>query len=238
MSGLDDTFNNSKGWCPRMSPPSSFDRKKQRDFQRKIDNIVGTKVGKPIVKLAWAPNELRWRPHAMNNDPPGFTFPIFFYGYDNEGKEIAAPRWVLLERTEPEIYGPGWEVGRFTVHEGRVWDWKGPCPSERYTEMWCHAQHNGECCPCRGETCECGEEYDHCWGLYRAPDEGLLNRLRRAVTRLAEGFEDQRVDRDKEKRDAILADLNKETTEYWLKCPKTIPLGMTETKSGLIVFNN
>ena len=237
MSGLDDTLNNASGWRYSMPPPRSFTFKQQKDYQKRIDEICGTSDGRSIVKLAWAPDELRWRPHAMDEAPPGYTFPIFFYGYDTEGKEIAAPRWVLLERLKPEQYADHWEAGRYSVHEGKVWDWKGPCPSERYTEMWCHAAHNGECCPCRGDSCDCDETLDHCWGLYRDPDEGLLNRLRRAAKRIAEGAKDGTVNSYQTTKDALMADVTKEAFDYWLRQPRTINTGLKRTESGLYLLN-
>lgn len=237
MSGLDDTLNSSMAWRPRMSRPSSFNLKRQREYQERINEICGKIDGRPIVKLAWAPDELRWRPHPMDQEPEGYTFPIFICGYDEQEQEIAAPRWVLLERLKPDQYVKHWESGRYSVEKGKVWDWKGPCPSERYTEMWCHAAHNGECCPCRGDACDCDETLDHCWGLYRDPDEGLLNRLRRAAKRIAEGAKEETVNSYQTTKDALMADVSKEAFDYWLRQPRTISTGLKRSEGGIYLLN-
>ena len=164
-------------WVPDMPAPRSVN---QGAFQKRIDDIVGTRDGRPIVKLAWAPDEKRWRPHAHGDDPPGYTFPIFIAYHDKDGNEIAAPRWVLLERLEPEQYAAMWEDRRYTIEsDGRLWDWTGECPNERYVELWCHAYHDGLCCPCiKYGICACGEQYEHCWGKYLDPNERLLDWIR------------------------------------------------------------
>lgn len=206
----------AEGWYPDMPAPLSFSAKQIAEFQKRIDDAVGTRDGRSIVKLAWAPSEKRWRPHPHGAESPGYTFPIFIAYCDDQGHEVAAPRFVLLERLEPPQYAPMWEDGRYTVeHEkyafatdddgsylkdslgnpilvhasgdGKLWDWKGPCPSERYVELWCHAYHDGICCPCiKYGICECGEQYDHCWGRYLDPNERLLDWVR------ARAFEAQR----------------------------------------------
>jgi hypothetical protein len=165
----------AESWLPNQPVPSHVD---VVSWQTRIDAIVGTKDARSIVKLAWAPSELRWYPHPYHAPPPGYTFPIFHAFTTAAGELVAAPRWVLLERVEPEQYGPTWELGRFSVYDGQLWDWKGPCPSERYTELRCHAAHDGICCPCLGETCECGVDYDHCWGQYLDPNDRLLDWIR------------------------------------------------------------
>lgn len=199
-------------WFPDEPMPASFSLKKLEEFQKRIDNIVGTRDGRPIIKLAWAPAEKRWRPHAHGTEAEGYTFPIFIAYVDAQGREVAAPRFVLLQRLEWEQYGPIWEAGRYTIEQvktvyavdelgnyitnrfgnlipvgttgdGRLWDWKGPCPTERYTELWCHCYHDGTCCPCmKYGICDCGEQYDHCWGRYLDPNDRLLDWIReRAV---------------------------------------------------------
>jgi len=196
-------------WYPDMPMPASFGPKQLAAFQKRIDDIVGTVDGRSIIKIAWAPDEKRWRPHPHGTEPDGYTFPIFIAYMDAEGHEVAAPRFVLLQRLEWEQYAPIWEAGRYTVEEvkyayatdedgnyikgrfgdlipvgavgdGRLWDWKGPCPNERYTELWCHAYHDGVCCPCiKYGICDCGEQYDHCWGQYLEPNEQLLDWVRK-----------------------------------------------------------
>ena len=186
----------AESWTPNMVPPLSFSNKDHAAYQKRIDSIVGTRDGRSIIKLAWAPLEKRWRPHACGDEPPGYTFPIFIAYHDADGNEVAAPRWVLLERLEPEQFARMWEDQRYTIEEekrwfdgvqwhtsgdGRLWDWKGPCPDERYVELWCHAFHDGICCPCiKYGLCECGEQYEHCWGRYLDPNDRLIDWITKA----------------------------------------------------------
>lgn len=181
MSQLDDAYNNAEQWRPQMSPPASFTSEDVTKFQRRIDDATGTRNGRPINLLAWAPHELRWYPYRMGGTPRGYTLPIFYYGNDANGEKVAAPRWVLLERLEPAQYAATWEVGRYSVWDGSVWDWKGPCPPERYVELRVHAHHDGECCPCHGYECKCMGNMEHCWGRYTDPNNDLLDWVRSTI---------------------------------------------------------
>jgi len=169
----------AEGWLVNEPPPSNFD---QAAYQQKIDQIVGTKDTRPIIKLAWAPEEFRWWPIRVDEEEPkGYVFPIFHAYTTAEGKLVAAPRWVLLERIEPAQYAPTpqfWESKRYQFDDGSLWDLTGPVPDEKYIELRCHSHHDGICCACIGTTCECGIEYAHCWGRYAEPDEYLLNWIR------------------------------------------------------------
>ena len=199
----------AENWRPNEPLPLSFTEQDQIAFQKRIDAIVGMRDGRSIIKLVWAPAEKRWYPHAHGTEAPGYTFPIFHAYTNKKGELIAAPRWVLMERLEWEQFGPTWEATRYTIEEkrfsfaqneftgeyllnpfgdripinetgdGRLWDWKGPCPEEKYVELFCHCYHDGKCCPCiKYGICECGEQYDHCWGRYLEPDERLLDWIR------------------------------------------------------------
>lgn len=168
-------------WRPNEPSPVNFDR---AAYQKRIDDIVGTKDGRPIIKLAWGPEEFRWWPHRMGQEPPGYVFPIFHAYTDTDGNLIAAPRWVLLDRLESPQFAPTpqyWEQRRYDYHDGVLWDMTGPCPSEKYIELRCHAYHDGICCTCLGDTCECGVEYAHCWGRYAEPNERLLEWIRKTA---------------------------------------------------------
>lgn len=159
-----------------MPPPSNFDKEA---YQKRIDQIVGTRDGRPIIKLAWATEEFRWWPHAHGDEPKGYVLPIFHAYTDLDGNLVAAPRWVLLERIEWEQYAPTWEATRYSMYQDKLWDWAGPIPEERYVELRAHCYHDGVCCPCQKMwTCQCGPEYEHCWGKYAEPDEQLLNWIR------------------------------------------------------------
>ncbi len=198
-----------------MARPSSVDVFK---YQQKIDRITGTRDGRSLIKLAWAPEELRWRPRACSWEQPptqsDYSFPIFIAYHDEDGNEVAAPRWVLLQRIEPEQYARTWEATRYSINakrhafakdplgdylldrfgnpvlieetgDDRLWDWSGPCPTERYVELRAVCAHDGLCCPCLGDECQCGPEYFHCWGRYREPDESLLDWVRKTAWQAA-----------------------------------------------------
>lgn len=171
----------AESWTANMPAPSNFN---QSAYQKKIDDLVGTRDGRPIIKLAWAPEEFRWWPHPCGDEPKGYMFPIFHAYTDADGTLIAAPRWVLLERIEPAQFAPTphfWESKRYSYDSGVLWDLTGPCPSEKYVELRCHSYHDGICCSCLGDTCECGIEYAHCWGKYAEPNERLLEWIRQRV---------------------------------------------------------
>lgn len=248
MSSLIQTGN--KGWYVSVSPPASFGYKEQAAFQKRIDAIAGTKDSRPLIKLAWAPDELRWMPHRMGDDAPGYVYPIFCTGRNEDGQFVAPRRWVLLERIEPEQYSFTWEAKRYINWHGVVWDVKGPCPSEKYVELRCHSYHDGECCPCLGEACECGEKYDHCWGRYAEPNERLLDWIRWTVWESKQDSdvkptEDERTFTAPNAQRELVAqvaataaaaasqfdDLDKDVTDYWERKPHSV------TKSGIVLLN-
>lgn len=243
------------GWSNSTPPPASFDYRKQAAFQRRIDEAIGTRNGRSLMKLVWAPDELRWMPHALPTDPPGYVLPIFCTGVDEQGRFVAPERWVLLERIEPEQYASTWEQGRYSVFEGQVWDWKGPCPSERYIELRCHSYHDGECCSCRGDTCNCGQEYAHCWGKYAEPDDRLLEWVRKtakeaasdpdvAPTTDAREFTAPQAQRDlasatinaQQKRQEEIDEFSRKMLDYYLRSPVSTN-GLRRTESGIYLLN-
>jgi len=210
----------------------------QAVFQERINQITGTRDSRPLILLAWAPDELRWTPHKLGDEPVGYTFPIFCTGKDESGQFKAPERWVLLERIEPEQYAADWEGKRYANWHGTVYDVKGPCPSEKYVELRCHSYHDGVCCPCFGDSCECGEAYNHCWGKYVEPDEHLLDWIRKTAwearqdsdvqpTTEMKDFQApnaqqelaQQVLAEHESRSERFKDLDKETMDYWVKQP-------------------
>lgn len=233
------------------SKPSNVD---QAAYQKRIDAIVGSRDGRPLIKLAWAPDELRWMPHKLGSPPPGYTFPIFYLGKDTDGTYLGAEGWVLLERLEWEQFGPVWEQARYTKWKGDIWDLKGPCPSDRYVELRFHSNHDGDCCPCTGNTCTCGEQYDHCWGKYAEPDESLLNWIRQTAWEAARDpdvdptadiryFESPHAQRElantaeamMAERDAATADFDKEAVDLFIRSPHTVSGGFTKQTSGLFL---
>jgi hypothetical protein len=241
------------------SPPRGFNR---AAYQKRIDDVVGTRDGRPIIKLAWAPEERRWMPHRLTDagepiNPQGYVFPIFCSGKDANGELTAPNRWVLLERIEPEQFAPTWELGRYSFFKGSMWDWKGPLPTEKYIELRAHCYHDGECCKCIGSACECGVEYAHCWGKYAEPNEQLMSWIRQKnwesqqdsdVQPLADGryLESPRAQQalrssmlgEQEKDKASFDEFNRHFVDHWVKQPASVAVGgYKQTESGLIVPN-
>lgn len=239
-----------------MSPPASFTRLDAAKWQTRLNEAIGTKDGRPIVKLAWAPDELRWYPHRMEDDPVGYTFPIFIYGSDENGEKIAAPRWVLLERIEPEQFAAGWELGRYSRADGSMWDWKGPCPSEKYVELRAHCYHDGECCKCHGDVqCQCDPLFT-CWGKYIDPNDRLFEWAKKKVwesladsdvqpTTEANRFTAPQAQRDmvtreqkrNEKQEAETDKMMEERAADWSRSPLSISIeGLKRTASGIYLL--
>jgi len=236
----------------------------QAAYQKRIDDLVGTTDGRPRIKLEWGPRALTWTPHKLGTEPPGYTFPIFYAGKDEEGNYLSAERWVLLERIEWGQYAPTWEAVRYKKHDGAVWDLKGPCPNEKYVELYCHSYHNGKCCPCLAAECKCAE---HCWGYYADPDEHMFNWIRRvhyesqrdpdvdphADIRFFEAPHAQQelrneaqAQQDREKVD--VEQFDREAVDLYLRAPHTVsskkkeiqtklPVRFKKDKSGLYLPN-
>ena len=248
---LDDVLNNAEGWSPNIPAPSSFTPKQRADYQKRIDGIVGTRNGLSIIKLAWAPEELRWFPHRMGQDPPGYVLPIFYYGNDKEGQKVAAPRWVLLELCLPEQYASTWEAARYLNYDGSVWDLKGPMPDHRYLELRAHCHHDGECCKCRGGECDCRI---HCWGRYLEPNDRLLDWIREVAwqarqdpdvdpTKDAQSFEAPNAQRENlTRQEGVREESRRRKQEAWddledhlIRQPNST-IGKLDTASGLYLL--
>lgn len=152
-----------------MSKPHGFDTAAQVRYQKLIDRITGlSHGGHSIIKLEWAPEVFEWRPYPLGSNPTGYTLPYWLALWDKDGNEVAAPRWVLHERCEPEQYLPGWENTRWVKLEGKMHDAKGdPPPDGTYTRFYRHIAHQDGCC------LRVGNE-DDCWGYYVEPNAELL----------------------------------------------------------------
>lgn len=182
-----DPLNRPESWVPSMPHPLGFDRVAQSRFQKLIDRITGLARGEhSIIKLDWGPEVLGWQPYPHGSIPIGYTQPTWLALWDSEGNDVAAARWVLSERIEPEQYLPGWEDGRWVwmdtpnrvviyddqgnelTEKGKLHDVKGdPPPNGLYDPLHCHIVHRRGCC-LRPENSE------RCWGYYVEPNQGLL----------------------------------------------------------------
>jgi hypothetical protein len=245
----------------RDTAPRGFDR---AAYQKRINEITGCSDGRPLIKLIWCPDEFRWMPHKLQDDPLGYVFPVFCNNRNPDGEFKAPERWGLMDRLEWGQYGPTWEGIRYKKHKGDVWDLKGPCPSEKYAELKCHLYHNGKCCSCIGEECECAT---HCWGVYVEPNESLLNWIRKTSwesrhdsdidphgdVRFFEAPNTQRAvanvrQQAYDKSNAEVETFDREAVDLFLRSPVSVemrkkeiqrqsPVGFKKSKSGLYLLN-
>lgn len=170
MSSYATVLNYPEAWWPDMHQPPGFNREAVERYQKQIDEITGTRDGKPLIKLDWGPRVFKWRPHPIHETGEGYTFPVFLALWDNYGREVAAPRWVLMERQEPDQYMDGWEETRYAVFDNQQYDVKGPAPVDGYyIPLWRHVIHKPfkACCPIDTD----------CWGQYLEPNRDLLDRI-------------------------------------------------------------
>ena len=91
-------------------------------FQSKIDAIVGTSLGQPIVRLVWAWDKRCREAYFTKWDLAGNGIELEFeYKYrfakipigNGDTTDICPPRWILEQRYEPGQYAPSWEASRW-----------------------------------------------------------------------------------------------------------------------------
>lgn len=182
-----DPINRPEKWWPAMARPLGYDRVAQARYQKLIDRLTGTsRDGQSLIRLDWGPEVLGWQPYPLGSNPIGYTQPTWLALWDHEGSDVAAPRWVLSERIEPEQYLPGWEndrwlwmdtpnraviydaLGNEVTEKGRLHDVKGdPPPNGFYSPLHCHLVHKHGCCQRPGNG-------ERCWGYYAEPNTDLL----------------------------------------------------------------
>lgn len=182
--GYQSGLNDPNRWYPSMPCPWPTERIAR--FQKQIDALTGTRDGKPIVRLRWAPEVFEWWPVEFGEKARGYVFPTYIALWDKHGNAVSAPRWVLEERDEPEHFVSGWEDNRWIPYADeddmrsakltgemiapRIYDAKGPCPNERYTPCYKHPAHPPkvfDCCATQGGQ-------DNCWAFYMEPDAVML----------------------------------------------------------------
>lgn len=169
-------------------------------FQKRLNRIVGTSDGKPIVRLVWAWDHRTRDFYFCDWDSFGRgTKAEFRYKYrfttlnlgDGDTMDIPPPRWILEQRYEPGQYAPSWEAGRWMT-KTLGWDKKLKADIKKRFELrpqappdgWygflrCISDHDADelCCTRarqRGGTC---------WGYYREPSRLDLDLVQDAVRR-------------------------------------------------------
>ncbi len=190
---LDDPL---KWATPGIWEPPAFNARK---FQKRIDRIVGTADGQPIVRLVWAWDKrcrdfrfTKWDSFGRGLEGE------FSYRYraatvplnDVDTVDICPPRWILEQRYEPGQYAAEWERSRWASRcvgkdgsgnpiEQRC-ELKGPPPFEWYGFLMAVSEHDP------GRTCCARRWRDYrvnCWGYYREPSQSDLDLLAEAVAR-------------------------------------------------------
>lgn len=158
-----DTLDDPRRWVPGMRPPL-FD---STGFQKQIDRITGVPGA---VKIQWAPDWLVFKARAIGETVREETTPAQSALTDPNGNSVSPPRWMAVERLEPEQWLPGWEQNRWfnDPRDRRLLDLRGPAPAERFQFLFTVAEHDDLCCVKRMRQTLV------CWGYYRAPNEADL----------------------------------------------------------------
>jgi hypothetical protein len=180
------TYDNPQKWgSPGIWQVPAFD---VAAFQKRIDAIVGTSDGKPIVRLVWAWDSKKIVASKWNEFGQALEFERranyrFITVTLDSGDEvdISVPRWILEQRLEPGQYHDSWEASRYVFDPASnvKRDIKGPPPGDGwYIYLRTIAEHEED------ESC-CERAWNsvrrRCWGYYRLPAEKDLHVLKKAI---------------------------------------------------------
>jgi len=151
-----------------------------KDYQRRIDEIVGTSNDHSIVRLIWS-----WKSREFLFGRWQAKYRAWSVTVGEEVYDISPPRWILEERFEPGQYFDAWQATRYIKDPatGELLD-KGEPPRDGwygYLHLCAEHEPNGACCE-RAYKCK----RRRCWGYYREPNDADLDLLRRAMKRKAE----------------------------------------------------
>ena len=164
----DDVLDNPKRWEVEMRPPAFS----VLAFQRQLDRITGVSGA---VKLVWCPDWKVFKSRRVMENVTEQTTPAQSALTDTLGRSVAPPRWMLVERVEPEQYVPDWNNNRWfsDPRDGYQYDLRGPCPSEYFRWYMTIAAHDRLCCEQRHSS------NFVCWGYYKHPGEQELAKVAR-----------------------------------------------------------
>lgn len=164
----DDYLDNPCKWEVGMRPPSFS----VLAYQRLLDQITGVPGA---ITLKWAPDWKVFKARAIGETVDEETTPAQSALTDARGRSVAPPRWMLVERIEPEQYVRDWEKNRFhnDPRDLRLRDLRGPCPPEYFQWYATVAAHDYRCCEQRHA------KNFVCWGYYKHPGEMELSKVAR-----------------------------------------------------------
>lgn len=164
----DDVLDNPKRWEVGMRPPAFS----VLAYQRRLDQITGV-PGAMVLK--WCPDWQVFKSRTIGESVDEETTPAQSALTDSTGRTVAPPRWMIVERIEPEQYVPGWETNRWfnDPRDRQLWDLRGPCPPEYFRHYITVAAHDRLCCQQRHAN------NFACWGYYKHPGEQELAKVAR-----------------------------------------------------------
>lgn len=141
-------------------------------YQRRLDQTTGVSGA---VTLKWAPDWQVFKARAIGESIDEETTPAQSALTDARGRSVAPPRWMLVERIEPEQYVRDWDRNRWfnDPRDGRLHDLRGPCPSKYFRWYMTIAAHDYRCCELRHAN------NFVCWGYYKPPGEQELAKVAR-----------------------------------------------------------
>ncbi len=123
MSAENSHFSTGDRWAVYNNPlrwgdagiwnPPAFNVRK---FQKRIDRILGTADGKPIVRVVWAWQVRRWEAGEMRQAYRFYTARL----PNGDTCDLSPPRWILEERFEPGQYMASWIANRYVRRQTGV----------------------------------------------------------------------------------------------------------------------
>lgn len=146
------------------------------NYQKKINRILGTADGAPIVRVVWAWHVKRWEAGEMRQAYRFFTATL----PNGDTCDLSPPRFMLEERFEPGQYMSSWPLVRYIKGRDVLGD---PPPDGFYGYLLTIADHDPEarCCERARKLWKKGKRATfRCWGYYKLPDEKELEILRQA----------------------------------------------------------
>jgi len=174
-------YDDFSTWLKADFTEAPWPKARTRAFQKEIDRLIGTNSrGESFVKLVWSGDRRYWYPYYSNWYSTGTPRedslelrPVVLYRthtLDNgvDYIDIYPPRWLLLQKIEPEQYAETWELGcyeRDPLLSGPKVVRPLTPPKEYYVWFQTIASHavHGDCCKAAESNLAV------CYGRYREP---------------------------------------------------------------------